>query len=234
ATRFQRVQIPAGGWSPMVSETELIPGTPVGVRIGRVWTDNALPIVFGPSTAAWTTQELRYGALFDAPAGGNCLAYLDVHGPFGAIPVNKTLTFPAHSLKLRLQDTAYTDTFTPGARYLVGEFTRQIKEYLLKHLTGQASYLSGSRWFALGGGNAVDTHLGTFTEITGSGYGRAATATHWGAPTQTAGPSLIQLSADLPFPAAGADWPQGSLILLDAASGGNLVARFGFSLVSSG
>src|SRR4030095_1309426 len=39
ANGYQRVQIHAGDWSPMVSETEVIPGNPVGVPIRRGWSD---------------------------------------------------------------------------------------------------------------------------------------------------------------------------------------------------
>ena len=233
---YARANIPFDGWTAITSEQVAISGTPSGTQIGRVSQSNANPIVFGPSTAAWSAQELRYGALFDAATGGNCLAYLDISSAPGPIDADKILTFPAGAIKITLASTFYTDTVTPTARYSVGGFTRQVMEYLLKHLTGQATYLTGDRWFALGSVDYTTPHLGTFTsEVTGGSYARVATAGLWGAPASIANGQKIQLLADVPFPTATANWGAfKSLCLMDGASGGNLVAGCLFTGYSPG
>jgi hypothetical protein len=239
---YARAHIPFDGWDPIVSEQVSIPGSPSGTQQGRVWTRNTNPITFGPSTGPWGVPgingQLRYGALFDAATGGNCLAYLDITGsPAEGVPVNKLMTFPAGSIKITLRSTSYTDTVTPTARYSVGGFTRQIMEYLLKHLTGQATYVPGPRWFALG--NPVDytsPHLGTFSgEVSGGSYARVSTAGLWGAPAGISNGQKIQLTTDVPFPTATANWGARTLTLVDSASGAtNLIAGFYFTSYSPG
>jgi hypothetical protein len=233
---YGRVNLLASGWTPIGSEEATIAGTPSGAVIGRVWTDNANPIVFGPSTGPWSSPgidgQLRYAALFDAATGGNCLATLGITGsPAEGIPAGKIVTFAAHSIKITLASTFYSDTFTPSAKYAVGGFTRQIMEHLLKHLTGQATYLSGPRWFALGVPNYTNPHFGSFTsEVTGGSYARVATSGLWGPPAQFGSGAKIQLTANANFPTATANWGSfKTLCLLDAATGGNLVAACNFT-----
>lgn len=232
---YARAHIPFDGWDPITSEEVAVPSTPSIPLIGQVWTKNTNPIVFGPSTGPWGVPgifgQLRYGALFDAATGGNCLTYETIAGtPAEGIPINKLMTFPAGSLKVTLRSTFYTDTFAPLSRYTPGGFTRQIMEYLLKHLTGQASYVPGDRYFGISSSiNWTNTHNGAFTEITGTNYARVSTAGLWGAPVQSGAGAKIQLTADVPFPTAGSNWPAGTFSMMDAATGGNLVAGFGFT-----
>lgn len=179
---------------------------------------NSDPIVFPTQTpSGW--GALAYGALFDAPTGGNCLAFFNIASGTGT--AGNQITFGAGELTLLLIPPVSQFTFS----------TARMTIPIIEH------FLDVNPWtpptYYVGLNTAANLANNTYTEVSGGSYARVALGSCVSAYLQTPADAdtigfITANSASVVFPTATADWPSsGSIVsagLFDASSGGNLMA----------
>lgn len=221
ADGYSRAAISA--WDAITSEID---------GFGTAWrcrTSNTNAVEWGPATTAWGTDNPRYTALFDDPTAGNCLAYGDITtADSHLIATGKKVNIAAGEWRWFLENTA-----TIGVPKVFSEYT---KRKLLEHLFGIASftpptalYLGLTRILTFTAG-PPETVTASYAEESGTGYARVNVTSSWNAAvTAGDGRGMIDNSAAINFPTAGANWINSTseyMTLFDASTGGNLLMWF--------